>query len=90
MIKQHSLMVDDTNEFVCISDIINDFTEYNRVLYNPNLLTPIRKEMLQRVTFECFRFTLTDEQLDHLCKFSHTECDKFISEFNRIRNEKNN
>lgn len=88
MLKQHPLMVDDTNEFVCISDIINDFTEYNRVLYNPNLLMPIRKEMLQRITFECFYFTLTNEQLDHLCKFSHTECDKFILEFNKIRDAK--
>ena len=85
--KEHPLMVDDTNEFVCVSDITGDFVSHNKVIYNPNLPVPLRKENLQRVTFESFSFIFTDEQLDYLCKFSHTECDKFMDEFKKLKKE---
>lgn len=85
--KEHPLLVDDTNEFVCISDITGEFCSYNMVIYNPNLPLALRKENLQKVTFENFHFTFTNEQLDYLCGFLHTECDKFIDEFKKLKKE---
>lgn len=85
--KEHPLMVDDVNEFVCVSDITNNFVSHNKVIYNPNLPLALRKEMLQRISFECFHFIFTDEQLNYLCRFNHSECDKFIDEFKRFKKE---
>lgn len=85
--KEHPLMLDRSNEFVCVSDINNDYIELNKVLYNPTLPTPIRKEYLQKITFESFRFIFTNEQLDYLCTFEHTQCDQFIDEFKRLKKE---
>lgn len=85
--KEHPLLVDDTNEFVCVSDITGEYCAHNKVIYNPNLPTPLRKENLQTVTFEHFSFTFTNEQLDYLCEFNHVECDKFIDEFKKLKKE---
>ena len=86
--KEHPLMTDDSNEFVCISDITGEFTENNKVIFNPLLPRVIRMEYLQKVTFEYFHFTFTPEQLAHLVDdygFANTE--EFIDEFKRLKKQ---
>lgn len=86
--KEHPLMIDDTNDFVCISDITGTFTEHNTVLFNPMLPRAIRMEYLQKITFEYFHFTFTPEQLEHLVDdYGLSNTSDFIDEFKRLKKE---
>lgn len=86
--KEHPLMTDDSNDFVCISDITGTFVPNNKVLFNPMLPRVIRMEYLQKVTFEYFHFTFTPEQLEHLVDdYGLTTTHEFIHEFKRLKKE---
>ena len=84
--KEHPLMTDDSNNFVCINDITGTFSEKNAVIFNPLLPRVIRMEYLQRMTFEYFHFTFTPEQLEHLVDdYGFTTTHEFINEFKRLK-----
>ena len=69
-------------DFVCISDIINDFIPMNRVIYNPSLPHGRCIENIDDCAKKYFSLKLSQEQLESL---SRLDCDNFIKTFNIYR-----
>lgn len=84
MTKVHPLMVDNTNDFVCISDVTGTYIPMNKVMYNPVLPIPSRKNMLQKISKEYFNVKLTETQLESLCECSNAQCYIFIEKYRDI------
>lgn len=70
-------------DFVCISDVINDFIPMNRVIYNPSLPHDRCIENIDDCAKKYFSLKLSQEQLESL---SRLDCDNFIKTFNIYRN----
>ena len=85
--KTHPLLLDSSNDFVCISDITDTFIPHNYVFYNPSLPLALRKEHLQKNSFLFFNFTFTPEQLDELCQYGPNRCKEFIQAFKKFKKE---
>lgn len=71
--------------FVCYDDIVpSGITKgFNPVVYNPILEEEEKRKMLARSAQEMFNVTLTDGELDSLCKYDKYNLEHFVEEITK-------
>ena len=68
--------------FVTLEDVETRPIDLNYVLYNPKLPFEERKAKLNEITKLVYEFSLTEGQLNRLCKL---DCNQFVEEFRFIK-----
>ena len=67
--------------FVCVSDITGQMTEYNEVVYNPNMRLIDQMILLKRIARTRFHRSLTDAAMDTFVEFRKATNIQDLSDF---------
>lgn len=67
--------------FVCLTDLYHRYTEYNPIIFNPQLPEEENKSIIKRLTKKYFGVDLTETQLSKLVSDS---AESFVRDFKHM------